>query len=63
MKLHPTRTVAERLDVSVWTVTRIAKDHPDVYTLKVPGTTGGYLFSDDDVAKVAAHLKRKEVAA
>lgn len=55
--LHPTRTVAARLGVSVWTVTRTAKEH-ELYTLKVPGATGAYLFDDDAVARLADHLNR-----
>lgn len=60
--LHPTRVAAERLGVSVWTVTRFAKEDPSCYTAKVPGQTGAYLFTDDDIARLAISLGR-EVAA
>lgn len=59
--LAPTRAVAERLHVSVWTVTRLAQKH-ECYTSKFPTKTGGYLFSDDDVVRLAALISR-EVAA
>jgi hypothetical protein len=59
--LTPTRAVAERLHVSVWTVTRLAQTHR-CYTSKFPTQTGGYLFSDADIDKLAALINR-EVAA
>lgn len=59
-KLHRTTAVAKRLGVSVWTITRTAKAH-EVYTDKFPTTTGGYLFSDADVAKLASILNRQDV--
>lgn len=60
-KLRPTREVADALGVSVWTITRTAKRH-EVYTQKLGPNTGGYLFDDDDVARLASLLNR-EVAA
>lgn len=59
--LTPTRAVAEQLGVSVWTVTRTAKEH-GCYSSKFPTATGGYLFSADDIATIATLIGR-EVAA
>ena len=59
--LAPTRAVAERLGVSVWTVTRLAKAH-GCYSSKFPTSTGGYLFSDTDVDKLANLITRPVAA-
>lgn len=59
--LAPTKAVAERLGVSVWTVTRTAGKY-GCYTSKFPTQTGGYLFSEDDIALLAI-LIGKQVAA
>ena len=59
--LAPTKAVAERLGVSVWTVTRTAGKH-NCYTSKFPTQTGGYLFSEEDIATLATLIGR-EVAA
>jgi hypothetical protein len=62
--LNTTKDAARRLGVSVWTVARTAKDH-NAYTAKFPTTTGGYLFSEDDLRRMGEILNRpvSEVAA
>lgn len=56
-ELHPTKVAAKRLGVSVWTVVRAAKEH-GVFTSKFPTSTGGYLFTDADIAKLGELLNR-----
>lgn len=47
--LLSTAEVAERLGVSISTVTRMAESGRLPYTLKMPGKTGALLFSTDAV--------------
>lgn len=53
-----TAEAAELLDRSIKTVSRWARTGQLPYERKLPGRTGSYLFRRDQVAAVAARLRK-----